>query len=151
MKNHILNIADLALIRNIIQIAEFKTAGEIKVCVAKESCHIEGEDISVSVEKKAVHMFNELGIGNTRHSTGIIILVSPVDHRVAIYGDDAINAVFKDGWPEVVKLITENAKRDDLVVGIIEAVKKMGEELAKHFPPHDSGDCNELTDDVVFC
>jgi len=98
------------------------------------------------VFEKALRVFRELEMQRTAERTGILILVSLLEHRVQVLADSGINARVKSGtWDEVVEIVLAGIKRGDLCQGLCDAIERCGEILAHDFPVQPD-DVNELPD-----
>ncbi len=101
------------------------------------------------VEERAFQLFAERGLHQTRDRTGMLILISELEHRVMILGDVAIHEhVGDEGWEAHVAHIVQAIKRGELVRGVVEVVDRLGAVHAQHLPPRPD-DSNELPD-VIF-
>ena len=137
-----LNDADQEKIKQSIKWAEKSTSGEVRVCLEKK-CKIDVLD-------RAVACFNDLDMHKTKLSNGVLIYVATEDHKFAIIGDKGINAVVPaDFWETTKDLMTSHFKNGDLAEGISVGVIEAGKQLKKYFP-YQTGDTNELSDDIVF-
>lgn len=105
--------------------------------------------ISEEVYQRALQAFFELGLANTRDRTGILIMVSLLEHRVQVIADKGINEKVPEGtWEQVVQDVLQGIKRGSLIEGFEKAIKHCGEILSKDFPiKHD--DTNELDNELV--
>jgi putative membrane protein len=98
------------------------------------------------VFERALRVFRELELNRTAERTGILILVSLLEHRVQVLADSGINARVKSGtWDEVVEIVLAGIKRGDLCLGLCDAIERCGEILANEFPVQPD-DVNELPD-----
>jgi putative membrane protein len=98
------------------------------------------------VFEKALRVFRELELDRTAERTGILILVSLLEHRVQVLADSGINARVKPGtWDDVVEIVLEDIKRGDLCQGLCDAIERCGEILAEEFPIQPD-DVDELPD-----
>jgi putative membrane protein len=98
------------------------------------------------VFEKALRVFRELELNRTAERTGILILVSLLEHRVQVLADSGINARVKSGtWDEVVEIVLAGIKGGDLCQGLCDAIERCGEILAQEFPVQPD-DVNELPD-----
>ncbi len=129
-------------ILNAIRQAENITSAEIRVAVGKRC---EGDPV-----KKAIELFEKLGMTATQHRNGVLIYVSLHDRKFAIIGDIGIHNIVGDTfWNQVAKEMKNHFSNEELVQGIIAGVQRAGEVLAKYFPRDDS-DINELPDEIVY-
>jgi putative membrane protein len=87
------------------------------------------------VFERALRAFREMALSRTTERTGILILVSLLEHRVQVLADSGINARVKPGtWDEVVEIVLAGIKRGDLCQGLCDAIDRCGEILAQEFP-----------------
>ena len=122
--------------------AEQQTSGEIRVCIEK-TC-------SDEVLDRAVKYFAQLEMHKTRLRNGVLIYVATVDRKFAIIGDAGINKVVpNDFWDITKEDMLNQFKFGNLVEGIVTGVTKAGEQLKQYFP-NQTGDKNELSDDIAF-
>ncbi|MDB5005745.1 MAG: hypothetical protein JWP45_138 [Mucilaginibacter sp.] len=129
-------------IRTAIEEAEKHTSGQIRVCIEK-TC-------SESVLDRAAKYFHQLDMHKTKLRNGVLIYLATVDRKFAIIGDAGINkAVPANFWDDTKEDMLQHFKYGNLVEGIITGLKISGDHLQKYFP-HQSGDTNELSDDIAF-
>ncbi|MCJ8208799.1 TPM domain-containing protein [Mucilaginibacter sp. RS28] len=130
------------LIREAVERAEKNTSGEIRVCVEK--------NCSEEVLDRAAKYFYQLDMEKTKARNGVLVYVATVDRKFAIIGDAGINSVVPDDfWDSTKEAMLNEFKVGNLVEGIVTGCTLAGEQLKKYFP-HQSGDTNELSDDVAF-
>ena len=119
---------------------ERKTSGEIRVHLEKH-CHDQILD-------RAVEVFANLHMHQTKDRNGVLIYVAYEDQKFAVIGDAGINAKVEDNfWDRETGLLEQYFKNEQFTEGICEAVKLVGERLQKFFP-FDQNDENELPDEV---
>ncbi len=98
----------------------------------------------------ALKEFHKLGMDKTELHNGVLIYVAYKSRKCAIIGDSGINSVVKDGfWDDCYKIMAEYFKAGNYVEGISQAILISGEKL-KEFFPYQSGDINELPDEISF-
>lgn len=101
-------------------------------------------EIDAEVEEKALVSFLENGLHRTRDETGILILISLLEHRVFVLADRGIDAVVpKETWDEVVAMVVAGIKEGRTCDALCEAIARCGELLEGHFPVR-ADDSNEL-------
>jgi len=72
-----------------------------------------------------------------------------MEHRAVVLADRSIAELLDAGiWQELIDLMIEGVKRDDLAAGMVRAIERCGELLSPHFPIADD-DANELRDHLV--
>ena len=123
--------------------AEAKTSGEIRVHIDK-SC--KGDPL-----KRARSLFFTLEMEKTMHRNAVLIYLSVEDHKMAIYGDQGIHDVVPDDfWQSEIELMTSHFKKQAYGIGIIAAVKEVGEKLKTHFPFDKKTDSDELDNEISY-
>jgi len=105
--------------------------------------------ITDAVHTLALASFTEHGLHYTRDHTGILILVSLLEHRVEVLADRGINAKVETGtWQEIVKILTDGLKTNHPCDAYCKAIERCGEILASHFP-RQRDDKDELPNRLV--
>lgn len=98
------------------------------------------------VFERALRAFHELELDRTRDRTGVLILVSILEHRVQVLADSGINSRVAPGtWDAVVNIILSGIRKGDLCQGVCDAIEHCGDILEKEFPIQPD-DINELPD-----
>ena len=125
-----------------IRSAEAKGLGEIRVHLHKGRV----DDPRAEAEK----VFVRLGMAATAHRTGCLLFLAPAERAFAVIGDQAIHAkVGDDFWLEARDAAAQHFTQGRFTDGIVAAVTKLGDALARHFPREaGKADVNELPDDV---
>lgn len=118
-----------------IQQAETKTSGEIRVFISRH----EPED----AVKAAQQHFDELGMHRAKERNGVLIYVAPHAHKFAVIGDAGVHERCGDAfWSALASEMAGHFKKGDFTQGLIHAINKAGELLAKHFPRKSGGGGN---------
>lgn len=121
---------------------ESKATAEVRVHIEKRCA----EDVM----DRAVEVFANLHMHQTKQRNGALIYIAYHNHKFAIIGDAGINAkVGPDFWEHERELLREHFKKSHFTEGICKTIKSIGAELQKHFP-YESGDINELPDDISY-
>ena len=130
------------LIANAIADAEKATSGEIRIAVEK-NCH-------GSAFERATEYFAELGMDKTAQHNGVLIYLAYADHKFAIIGDRGIDTVVPDDFWETTQVAMKaHFLSGNIAEGIIAGIALAGEKLALFFP-YQSGDVNELPNDIIY-
>ena len=138
----IFNKKEQELIANAIAAAEKATSGEIRIAIDKH-CH-------GSAFERATEYFAELGMDKTAQRNGVLIYLAHEDHKFAIIGDRGIDTVVPDDFWETTQVAMKaHFLSGNLAEGIVAGVALAGEKLALFFP-YQSGDVNELPNDIVY-
>jgi len=129
-------------IRQAILNAELDTSGEIRV-------HIE-LTCSGDVMDRAAYIFEKLGMQKTERRNGVLFYLALKNRRFAVIGDKGINAVVPDSfWDDLKILLLNHLREGKFTEGLIEGITMVGTKLKKHFP-YQTGDINELPDEISF-
>lgn len=130
------------LIEQAIHEAEQNTSGEIRV-------HVE-TDFKDSVLDRAATTFARLKMHKTELRNGVLIFFGIKNRQFAILGDVGINRIVPPGfWDETKSLMESYFKDGAFAEGLAAGIKMAGEQLKKHFP-RQTGDINELPNEISF-
>lgn len=101
-----------------------------------------------AAEREARVRFLEHEVFDTRARTGVLILLSELEHNVTILGDRGIHARVNDaGWEQHVATITAAIRAGRAADGVCQVVDKLAELLAQTAPV-ESDDRDELENRV---
>jgi putative membrane protein len=105
--------------------------------------------IDAAVHTLALAAFTQHGLHYTRNHTGILIVVSLLEHRVEVLADRGINAKVEPAtWQEISKIVADGLRSNRACEAVCKAIQRCGEILAGHFP-RQPDDRNELPDRLV--
>ena len=105
--------------------------------------------IGAAVHTLALASFTDHGLHHTRDHTGILILISLLEHRVEVLADRGINQKVSAGtWDEIVRIITNGIKSGNACDAFCRAIERCGDILAEHFP-RAADDRDELPNQLV--
>jgi len=105
--------------------------------------------MTAAVHTLGLASFTEQGLHYTKDHTGILILVSLLEHRVEVLADRGINQKVAQGtWDEVVHIITAGIKSGQACDAFCKAIERCGDILAAHFP-RQADDQDELPNRLV--
>ena len=137
-----LDAIDDARIVSAIQAAEARSRGEIRVHVA--------DGVVGDARRAAEADFVRLGMTATAERNGVLILVAPESQSFAVVGDRGIDEKLPVGfWDEVAAALAADFRAARFTEGIVGAVTRVADELARHFPRRPGEqDRNELPDGV---
>jgi putative membrane protein len=98
------------------------------------------------VRQRAVRAFAENGLSRTRGHTGILLLASLLERRVVVLADEGIHRALDPGesWQEVVDLALAGLRAGRPAEGLLAAVGRCGEILARHLPMEPPRNLDEL-------
>jgi len=105
--------------------------------------------VTEAVHTLALASFSQHGLHYTRDHTGILIIVSLLEHRVEVLADRGINTKVEAGtWHEIVHVLTTGLKSNQACDAFCKAIERCGEILATHFP-RAADDKDELPNRLV--
>ena len=105
--------------------------------------------IGEAVHTLALASFTDQGLHHTRDHTGILILISLLEHRVEVLADRGINQKVSAGtWDEIVRTITAGIRSGQACNAFCQAIERCGDILATHFP-RQVDDKDELSNRLV--
>ena len=123
-----------------IRTAEKNTSGEIRV-------HLENHTDKNPYDR-ALEVFYQLEMNNTKDQNGVLIYVAVEDHKFVICGDKGINdVVSNDFWNATKDLMQSHFKAGRFKTGLVEGILKAGHELKDHFPWQED-DEDELSNEI---
>jgi putative membrane protein len=106
------------------------------------------ERARAAVERAAELAFFEHAVFNTRDRIGVLILLSELEHKVVILGDEGIHARMQNtGWSELVNLLVQRIHERRAGDGLCEVIGKLGELFAREIPAS-AANPNELDNRV---
>jgi uncharacterized membrane protein len=140
--NEFTNALDDERIVAAIRRVEALSRGEVRVHVAEHEV--------TDPQAEAAVAFVRLGMTRTEGRNGVLIFVAPESQRIAVIGDRDVHARCGEAfWTEVADSIGEEFRAGRFTDGIVAAVARVGEALARYYPRRpDDADRNELPDAV---
>lgn len=101
------------------------------------------------VAEHAFALFARHGLHRTRGHTGVLILLSELERRAVILGDEGIHArLGEQGWRRHVDRIVDAIRRGRAADGLVEVLRELTDVLAELAPPEAKND-NELPNAVL--
>jgi len=105
--------------------------------------------VTEAVHTLGLASFTEQGLHYTKDHTGILILVSLLEHRVEVLADRGIDQKVGAGtWDEIVHIISAGIKSGRACDAFCNAIQRCGDILATHFP-RQADDQDELSNRLV--
>jgi uncharacterized membrane protein len=131
---------DLASIARAVAQAEAGTSAEVRVHL-DHACKDEAL-------RRAIKVFERLGMHRTAARNGVLIYISVTDHKLAVIGDAGIHErVGAAYWQELADAVRERMRQQRPRDGLVHAIVEVGGALGRHFP-RQPDDRNELSDEV---
>ena len=109
------------------------------------------ERMAYKVNLRAHQAFLEHGLHRTEMGTGVLILVSLLEHRIEILTDHPIlDQVPQHTWDDMVDVIRNGFKKGNPVESLCYAIKTCGAVLADVFPAKNGeANPNELSNELI--
>ena len=136
-----LKALDAPAVETAIRRAEAGTTGELRVSIAG---YFRGQP-----RRLAERAFQRLGMDATRHRNGVLIFIAPARRQVVVLGDAGIHGhVGDEFWQQIATDLSAAARSGQVNEGLLRAIARIGDELARHFPAGSSPNPNELPDTI---
>lgn len=101
-----------------------------------------------AAHRRAQVAFVQNRVHRTRDASGVLILVSELEHRAEILADEGIHQrVGVEGWKKHLDALLGDLRSGQPARGLETVIRAIGTELAANFPPRED-DENELEDHV---
>ena len=138
---------DFDAISRAITEAEARTSAEIRVHLERHVKHRRWGR-RVDALSRAQRLFTQLGMHRTAGRTGVLVYLALADRKLAIVGDEGIDArVGGQYWEQVRDGMVGRLRQGRAVDAIVTAVADVGRLLARHFPRRPD-DVDELPPEV---
>lgn len=99
--------------------------------------------------QRAEHLFGQLRVWDTENNSGVLVYVLLCEHRIEIVADRGIAArVATKEWAELCDVIGRAFAAGDPATGVKDAIARIHDLLAAHFPAH--GDNPRELSDVPY-
>ena len=103
------------------------------------------------VRLRAERAFTKHAVSQTRERTGVLILVSLLEHQIYVLADQSIaQRVPSEGWSSVVEAAVSRLTRGDLVGGLCQGIQVCGTLLADVCPGRPGDNPDELSNELVI-
>lgn len=89
-------------------------------------------------------LFIREGVTETRHRTGVLVLISRFERRISILADRGIHSkLSQEFWDRLCEEFVGSVREKREVDGLCRLIERVGGELAQYFP-READDVNEL-------
>lgn len=103
------------------------------------------------VRLRAERAFAQHAVSQTRERTGVLIMVSLLEHQVYVLADQSIfQRVPSERWSSIVEAAVGRLKRGDIVGGLCEGIQVCGTLLASVSPSRPGDNPDELSNELVI-
>ncbi len=105
----------------------------------------------VTPRARAIHVFNQLQVGQTRAHNGVLIYLNLAERDVEIVADQGLHMIAAHEWEAVCRNMEVALGKGDAETAVCVAVKQVGNLLARVFPaPTGSNKPNQQPDQPVL-
>ncbi len=102
------------------------------------------------VRLRAERAFAQHAVSQTRERTGVLIMVSLLEHQIHVLADRPLfQHVPSEQWSKVVEAAVERLKTGDVVGGVCQSIQTCGVLLAKVCPGRPGDNPDELSNELV--
>ncbi|MBS0149375.1 MAG: TPM domain-containing protein [Nitrospira sp.] len=103
------------------------------------------------VRLRAERAFRQHAVSQTREHTGVLIMVSLLEHQIYVLADQSIaQRVPSERWSSVVEAAGSRLTRGDLVGGLCQGIQVCGTLLAEVSPSRSGDNPDELSNELVI-
>jgi uncharacterized membrane protein len=144
----LLPAVSLANIHRTIVAGEARHDGEVRFCIeaALPWSYLRR---NASARERAVMLFSKLRVWDTERNTGVLLYILLADKAVEIVADRGIaNRVETEEWAAICRDLSRAIRAGGAEEGVSQALGRINELLAQHFPPR-ADNPNELPDSPV--
>ena len=139
----------LSEIENAIRASEQRHDGELRFAVEASLPLHYLVPRAIKTRQRAEDLFSLLRVWDTEHNSGVLIYVQLIDRKIEIVADRGISSkVAQLEWDAICRAMEKSFKDENFAEGALQAIARITELLAKHFPAR-SANPNELPDTPV--
>lgn len=103
------------------------------------------------VRLRAERAFTKYAVSQTRERTGVLIMVSLLEHQIHVLADQSIaQRVPSERWSSVVEAAVGGLTRGDIVGGLCQGIQVCGTLLAEVCPSRSGDNPDELSNELVI-
>lgn len=134
----------LQAIEKAIAAAETRSSGEIRF-VVETALELSEVWAGRSPRERAVQTFSDLHMWNTERRNGVLIYVLAADRGVEIVADrGAAKVIDQADWEGVCRQVEQHFRAGRFAEGAVAGIDSVGGLLARHFPPPQGLNRDEL-------
>ena len=138
----------LIVIENAIKASETAHVGEIRFAVEGA---LDGVPLfkGQSARERAIDLFSQLRVWDTRHNNGLLIYLLLADRAVEIVADRGIHEkVSSQDWIKICQQMETAFRQSSYESGVVSGIEAVTQHLVQHFPAGGQNG-NELPDKPV--
>ena len=107
------------------------------------------ERLRAKVRLRAERAFAQHSLSRTRQRTGVLLMVSLLEHRVCVLPDQGIGGIAPAQWSEVVEAVVMRLRQDDVAGGFCAGIERCGNLLASVCPARSDDNPDELSNRLL--
>ncbi|TKB70787.1 MAG: hypothetical protein E8D52_01460 [Nitrospira sp.] len=102
------------------------------------------------VRLRAERAFAQHAVSQTRERTGVLIMVSLLEHQIHVLADRPLfQQVSSEQWSKVVEAAVDRLKTGDVIGGVCQSIQRCGVLLAEVCPGRPGDNPDELSNELV--
>src|SRR5512145_92610 len=125
--------ATLQNIERTIAEVEQTHAGQIRFAV-EDALDLKPLLEGQTARERAIEVFSRLRVWDTEQNNGVLIYLLLADRDVEIVADRGVHAHVQQGWEAICQAMEARFRRGEFETGVIEGVRAVGAQLARHYP-----------------
>ena len=131
-----------------IAASEARHTGEIRFAV-ESSLHPRAVLAGLQARDRAIELFSQLRVWDTRANNGVLLYLLLADHRIEVVADRGFEGlVSAEQWRGVCQLIEERMRAGEPEAAVLRGIEGLSALVEAHFPRGEGYvDANELSDD----
>ena len=102
------------------------------------------ERLRAKVRLRAERAFAQHSLSRTRQRTGVLLMVSLLEHHVCVLPDQGIGGIAPAQWSEVVDAVVMRLRQEDVAGGFCAGIERCGALLARVCPAGPDNNPDEL-------
>jgi len=135
-------VADQVAVEVLPVVGKMEIENEIieaeKITSAAIHVHVSTRFFEQDTERNTLRLFHRLHMNRTHERNSVLIYINPKRKKFSIYGDKGAHEKLGDAyWQDLVKHLREKISEHQVTQGLVLTVKKLGQDLAAHFPRTD--------------
>ncbi|MCH2226914.1 MAG: TPM domain-containing protein [Candidatus Caenarcaniphilales bacterium] len=140
-RNEFLSPTEQDLLAKKIDEIESVTDAELRI-------HIESY-CKVDPMSRAAKVFKDLKMYKTKERNGVLFYIAIEDHKLAVWGDEAIHKdLGQSFWDEEIEILLNHFKKQEFYQGLVKALDNVKAKLEELYPF--TGHKNELSNEISF-
>ncbi|MEO6940044.1 MAG: TPM domain-containing protein [Candidatus Kapaibacterium sp.] len=138
----------LERISKVVEEVEKKTGTEIKISIRDLR---DSSEAGLEIKDLALQEFFKLGVDKTRNRGGVLLFILYDERKFYVVGDEGVHKhSAPEGWVDVARTLGGHFKKAEFELGVIAAVRKIGEHVLEALPNESGKATGEISNEVVM-